>query len=146
LEDLDPAWYTGSESPAKKRKEKARFMAGKTKLLIMSLRSGTGLNGLQNGCATAVFGELDWSPGVHEQCIGRLQRDGQERPVFAYFLIADEGSDPIVCDVLGIKTAQVEGIRDPTGPLVTMRDVDPDHIKKLARAFLASRGVKSTAQ
>jgi hypothetical protein len=30
-----------------------------------------------------VFGELDWSPSVHEQAIGRLQRDGQTNKVVA---------------------------------------------------------------
>lgn len=142
LEDIGLAWYTGSESPAKKRREKQRFCEGDANVLIMSLRSGTGLNGLQDVCATAVFGELDWSPGVHEQCTGRLHRDGQKRPVFAYYPIADSGSDPIVCDVLGLKTAQVEGIRDPDGAPLVSRQVDPDHIKKLAADYLRRFGTE----
>src|SRR5579884_3848269 len=50
----------------------------------MSLRSGAGLDGLQEDCTVGVFGELDWSPEQHRQCIGRLDRDGQTvtpRPV-----------------------------------------------------------------
>lgn len=143
LEDLGLAWYTGSESVSKKRKEVKRFIEGDAKVLVMSLRAGTGLNGLQDVCATAVFGELDWSHGVHEQCTGRLHRDGQGRPVFAYYVVSDSGSDPIVCDVLGLKTAQLEGIRDPDGAPIMARDVDPDHIKKLAQDYLRRFGGKT---
>jgi SNF2 family DNA or RNA helicase len=136
LSDLELAWYTGSESTAKKRKEVARFVAGDAKVLIMSLRSGLGLNGLQEVCATAVHGELDWSPQVHEQCNGRLHRAGQKRPVFAHYAIADSGSDPVVCDVLGIKRGQVEGLRNPDGAPVVQRQLDPEHIKRLAKDYL----------
>jgi hypothetical protein len=71
----------------------------------MSLRSGAGLDGLQKRCSTMVFGELDWSPGVHHQCIGRLDREGQEQPVTAMFLVCDDGSDPPMMEVLGLKAA-----------------------------------------
>jgi hypothetical protein len=143
LEDLGLAWYTGSESVSKKRKEVQRFIEGDAKVLVMSLRSGIGFDGLQKVCATAVFGELDWTHGVHEQCTGRLHRDGQHRPVFAYYVVSDSGSDPVVCDVLGLKTAQLEGIRDPEGAPIMARDVDPDHIKKLAQDYLRRFGGKT---
>jgi hypothetical protein len=84
-----------------------------------------------------VFGELDWSPAVHEQDIGRVYRDGQKDPVCAYYMVSDYGSDPIVVDVLGLKREQVEGIRDPNRPLTQEATVDPEHIKKLAASFLA---------
>ena len=103
LSDLKPALYTGSETPKEKEQSKEAFVAGEATVLIISLRSGAGLDGLQSVASTVVFGELDWSPGVHEQCIGRVFRDGQESPVMAYFLLAEEGSDPVVADVLGIK-------------------------------------------
>ena len=43
------------------------FIDGDARVLMMSLRSGAGLDGLQEVSHTAVFGELDWSPGVHRQ-------------------------------------------------------------------------------
>lgn len=140
LEDLGVAWYTGSESVSRKRKEVDRFVSGDAKIMVMSLRAGTGLNRLQEVCATAVFGELDWSPGVHEQCTGRLHRDGQKRPVFAYYPVATSGSDPVVCDVLGLKTSQVEGLRDPDGAALISRQIDPRHIQKLAEDYLRRIG------
>jgi superfamily II DNA or RNA helicase len=135
-----PAMYTGSETPAEKEDAKKRFLSGKTNLLIMSLRSGAGIDGLQKVCRTAVFGELDWSAGVIEQCIGRIDRDGQPDPVTAYFLVSSVGSDPIVSRVLGLKREQLEGIRDPAAEPGLERLVGGKDVKALARAFLAQQG------
>lgn len=139
LSYFEPAMYTGSESPSKKQKEVERFIKGDTQLLIMSLRSGIGLDGLQGVCSRAVFGELDWSFGAMEQCLGRIHRDGQKQPVFAYYLTSTAGSDPTMVDALGLKRAQIEGVLDPSGELVTKLQLDPDHIKKLAKAYLEAQ-------
>lgn len=140
LKDFAPAMYTGSESPNQKDEAKRRFVSGETPILIMSLRSGAGLDGLQGTCRTVVFGELDWSPAVHEQAIGRVHRDGQGDPVCAYFLVADSGSDPVVADVLGMKQGQIAGIRDPYAALVEARSGGEGNVERLARALLEKRG------
>ena len=137
LKDYNPMWFTGSESPSRKDLSKRAFIEdGSSNLLIISLRAGAGMDGLQKVCRTVVFGELDWSPGVHEQCIGRVHRDGQLDPVMAYYLISDEGSDPIVADVLGIKREQIEGVINPDRPLVEALDRGEHNLKKLAQHFL----------
>lgn len=135
-----PLLYTGTESPAAKRKAVDAFTSGESPLLIMSLRSGSGVDGLQQVCARVVLGELDWSPGVLEQCVGRVHRDGQDEPVLAYYLVSDEGADPVMVDVLGLKRAQLRGVNDPEGEVSEPRQVDPDHVKRLAEAYLARRG------
>lgn len=137
--------YTGEESTAQKEFSRKQFVDGDARLLVMSLRAGAGLDGLQGVCRTVVFGELDWSPGVHEQCIGRVHRDGQPDPVAAYFLIADSGSDPVVADVLGIKRQQSEALRDPDAPLVEALQIEEGHIKKLAAAYLAQQSNEAVA-
>lgn len=139
LSDLNPVLYTGTETPVQKERSKQSFIHGESKVLCISLRAGAGLDGLQDVCSTVVLGELDWSPGVHEQCIGRVYRDGQQRPVFAYFLLSNSGSDPVIADVLGLKTQQIDGIRNPKQELLEKLEVDPDHIKKLAEAYLKQR-------
>lgn len=96
-----------------------------------------GLDGLQGSCRTVVFGELDWSPGVHEQCIGRIHRDGQAEHVTAYFLTSEFGADPIMAEVLGVKREQVEGIRTPHGDLLETLETEPGHVRRLAESFLA---------
>ena len=91
LKDIPIAMYTGEESVCQKEAAKAAFISGDAKVLIMSLRSGAGLDGLQGSCRILCFAELDWSPGVHEQAIGRVWRDGQENSVSAYFMVSTEG-------------------------------------------------------
>lgn len=141
LKGYRPVFYTGTESIAQKDEAKRAFCEGDARILVMSLRAGAGLDGLQGHCRNVVFGELDWSPGVHEQATGRVHRDGQGDPVMAYFLVSDEGSDPIVMDVLGIKREQVEGIKNPTGDgLIEKLEKSGDHIRKLAEAYLAKHG------
>lgn len=140
LKEWRPLMYTGTESPAAKSLAEQEFINGERKLMFMSLRSGAGVDGLQKVCSVVVFGELDWSPGVHEQCIGRLDRDGQERPVMAYFLVADEGSDPLVAEICGIKTEQREGVVNPDAPIVERIDTGENHLHRLARAVLERRG------
>lgn len=141
LKDLCPVFYTGEESPKQKDEAKTAFIEGQAKVLVMSLRAGAGLDGLQGHCRTVVFGELDWSPGVHEQCIGRVHRDGQAEKVVAYFLVADSGSDPVVADTLGLKKAQIDGMRDPEGGLIERLDTGGDRVAKLAAAYLRQRGM-----
>ncbi|MFP5276954.1 MAG: DEAD/DEAH box helicase [Acidobacteriota bacterium] len=141
LKEFNPVLYTGSESPAQKDAAKEAFVSGKSRVLIISLRAGAGLDGLQFCCRTVVFGELDWSPGVHEQCEGRILRDGQAEPVFAYYLVSDSGSDPIVAQVLGMKRQQISGLRnDADGALFESLQNDGNRIKDLARDFLARTG------
>lgn len=142
LKQYKPVLYTGTESAAAKDKSKESFVNDpECRLLLISLRSGAGLDGLQQVCRTVVFGELDWSPGVMEQCIGRIYRDGQVDPVAAYYLICDYGSDPVMCDVIGVKAQQIQPIKDPDLELVETLEVDPDRIKNLARDYLRQVGI-----
>jgi SNF2 family DNA or RNA helicase len=89
-----------------------------------------------------VFGELDWSPGVHLQNVGRVHRDGQPDPVAAYFLVSDFGSDPVVTEILGLKRQQSDAITDPNLSLIETLEADPQRIKKLAASYLAQIGVQ----
>lgn len=111
------------------------FKEGKIDLLILSLRSGEGLDGLQMRCKDVVFGELDWSPSVHEQCIGRANRDGQDEQVTAHFLTSQGGSDPLMIELLGLKSAQARKIVDPNVDVLQVRS-DASRMKILANRML----------
>ena len=144
LADLKPAMYTGSESASRKAKAMSRFLSGETDVLIMSLRSGAGVDGLQARCATGIFGELDWSPGIHQQCIWRLDREGQTSPVTAFFLVTDDGSDPPMMDVLGIKASEAQHIVDPHLG-VEVREDDLSHLRKLVERYLDRKATAGVA-
>lgn len=137
LKEYNPVMYTGSENALQKNVSKNQFIEGDSRVMIMSLRSGIGLDGLQKVCSCVVYGELDWSPKVHEQVTGRVDRDGQDNEdgVTAFFCVSDFGSDPIMIDILGLKSSQAHGIVDPLVGL-TEQLSDDSHLKKLAQRFL----------
>ena len=133
--------YTGSESPSQKERSKKEFMEGDAKIMIISLRSGSGLDGIQAAASHVVFGELDWSGEVHKQVIGRLDREGQKEQVTAVFCVTDYGSDPVIQSLIGLKRSQSSGIVDP-GKLQVINNTDPQRVKTLAREYLKSRGME----
>ena len=137
LAQYNPVLYTGTESTRKKDRAKEAFISGAARVMIMSLRSGAGLDGLQDVCSTIVIGELDWSPKVHEQIIGRLDRPGQKKVVDAIYCVTDFGSDPTVMGVLGVKSSQSHGIVDPLSEPAAQSN-DTTRIRQLAEQFLAS--------
>lgn len=135
LKEFNPVMYTGSESPAQKDEAARKFCAGESKILIISLLSGAGLDGLQHHCNTILVGELAWSPKTHEQLIGRLQRPEQKEQVMAVYLTCDQGSDPLIVEILGLKNSQSTGIVDPmlvTGEIVS----DDTNLVALAKKIL----------
>jgi SNF2 family DNA or RNA helicase len=136
LAEFNPVMYTGSESPKQKKASMDAFTTGDSKVIIVSLRAGAGIDGLQYASSTAVFGELDWAYGVMWQCIGRLFRDGQINPVMAYFLLADDGSDPIISEIIGIKRDQLEGVTNLDIVLTERVDAGESQLKEMAKRYL----------
>lgn len=133
----EPVFYTGTESKKQKSESFKRFVDGDSRVLIVSLRAGAGLDGLQGASRTCVFGELDWSPGVHEQCIGRLERDGMGEHVTAFFLVAEAGSDPVMLETLGLKRSQSEPLVDPDAPPFQQAEQDEARVVRLAEYIRA---------
>lgn len=56
---------TGKQTQKAKDDAVKRFIRGDSDALLMSLRSASGLDGLQARATCTVFAELDWSPAVH---------------------------------------------------------------------------------
>lgn len=141
LADYNPVMYTGTESEKQKNESKRKFIEGESNLMIISNRSGVGLDGLQHRARYVIIGELDWSRAIHEQIIGRLLRTGQLKQVTVIFLVTDSGSDPIVIDINGIKTAQFDGIFNPNA--VDEKQINDDSIiKQFAQKFLNQQSEK----
>lgn len=143
--DIPFFMFTGSESPKQKDDAVKGFLSSeRPAVFLMSIRSGDGIDGLQMKASTIVHAELDWSPQVHAQADGRLQRDGQAKPVSSIYLVADGGSDPIISGVLGVKYEQGLGITDPTMNVADVAaaatfeaQADTNRIAALARSYLA---------
>ena len=108
LKGQHPKFITGRETDRQKDEAAAAFMAGKTDLLCISLRSASGLNLQRATCV--VFGELDWSPAVHSQAEDRAHRIGQQDSLLCYYLVSPNGSDRDMQDALGLKVSQFVAI------------------------------------
>jgi hypothetical protein len=135
LKPYNPMLYTGSETALEKANVKRAFMAGETDCIIMSLRSGAGLDGLQHRCSTVVHGELDWSREVHKQLAGRLRPHARTEPITEIYIVADGGSDPLIASVQGLKASQAQGIIDPKRGIEQVHS-DESRIKQLAQMYL----------
>jgi SNF2 family DNA or RNA helicase len=71
-------------------------------------RAAAGLNLQRASCV--VFGELDWSPAIHSQAEDRAHRIGQQDSVLRYYLVAEEGTDEVIQEFLGLKSSQFNGV------------------------------------
>ncbi len=140
LGDVGVAMYTGSETVTGKDRAKSEFLSGRARVLLISNRSGAGLDGIQAVCSTVVIGELDWSGEVHHQLIGRVDRDGQTLPVTAYYLVCDGGSDPALVEIVGVKASQSRGIVDPHR-VWEVKEVDEGKLVRLAKDWLDRHGI-----
>lgn len=140
LKEFNPVGYTGTESPAAKQRSKSAFMSDDSQVLLLSLRSGTGLDGIQTVCNHIVHGELDYSPEVHKQCTGRLKRPGQTKSVISIFPIAEGGSDPFITNILGLKDSQSTGIMNPNKSNIFKGTVNTQRVKELAQYFTNKYG------
>jgi len=138
LKEYNPVWYTGTESVKVKNESIASFVGGKTNLMIISNRSGLGIDGLQERCCNLVVGELDYSPQVHKQLGGRIDRPGQTKPVTFFYLVIDDGSDPPLLNVLGLKSSQAHSIVNPDLPMGEQY-TDDSRIKMMAEAILKKK-------
>lgn len=140
LSAYNPVMVTGSESEKQKDQAVQEFIAGRSRVIMISLRAAAGLDGMQAVCSSVVHGELDWAFGVHEQVDTRIDRPGQTRPVFAYYTESSEGSDPILATMLREKAEQLQGIRDPDVELFAKLETDDEgKLRSLAESFLNRR-------
>ena len=92
-----------------------------------------------------MVGELDFSPQVHSQLFGRSNRDrkdGTKNNVTGIFLVSDCGSDPLIINMLGIKSSQSHGIIDPLDNSISEKYSDDSRLKLLAQKYLDKHHIK----
>jgi hypothetical protein len=137
LWDYKPVFYTGAESDVQKRASADAFIRGKSRVLIMSNRAGVGIDGLQEVCSCGIIAELDYSPKQHDQNVTRLDRPGQTKPVMIHILMTNDGSDPVIADMLGIKQEQSDKVLDPGSNPFELGEIHEDKMRLLATDYLS---------
>ena len=86
--------------------------SGKLKLLIGHPASmGHGVDGLQENGSILVWFGLNWSLELYEQMNGRINRQGQTRPVSIIRILCNDTVDLAVADALERKTDDQEGLK-----------------------------------
>jgi superfamily II DNA or RNA helicase len=86
-----------------------QFQAGKVPLFLLSLKAGgTGLN--LTAADTVIHYDPWWNPAVENQATDRAHRIGQDKPVFVYKLIVDEGVEVAIEQLKVRKAALAEAL------------------------------------
>ena len=87
------------------------FQAGKVPLFLLSLKAGgTGLN--LTAADTVIHYDPWWNPAVENQATDRAHRIGQDKPVFVYKLIVEEGIEAAIEQLKARKAALAEALFD----------------------------------
>lgn len=86
--------------------------SGKIKLLIGHPASmGHGVDGLQDSGSILVWFGLNWSLELYEQMCGRINRQGQTKPVSIIRILCNDTVDLAVADALERKEDDQEGLK-----------------------------------
>lgn len=96
-----PVVYRGGMSDSQKADAVGMFQAPECRIFLGQRQAaGTGINGLQTVCSTAVIAEPSWTPGETDQLVGRLDRIGQQDDlVNCYIMFAKGTLSAVVADV-----------------------------------------------
>lgn len=90
---MRPVMYQGGMNDVQKL-DAVRTFQGPTCRVFLGQRqaAGTGINGLQTVCSTAVLAEPSWTPGETEQLIDRLDRMGQNDDIVNFYIVRAVGT------------------------------------------------------
>ncbi|MBU1213148.1 MAG: SWF/SNF helicase family protein, partial [Alphaproteobacteria bacterium] len=97
-----------------------RFQSGEVPLFLISLKAGgTGLN--LTAADTVIHFDPWWNPAVERQATDRAYRIGQDKPVFVYRLVAEEGIEQAIELLKARKAALAEALFE--GSAKTLSDL-----------------------
>lgn len=98
LSDYQPEWITGETPPAKRPACVRKFREDRDcRVIILNIdAAGTGVDGLQEVCKHVVFVEISYVPGVNQQAMGRIHRNGQKSKTVFDFLVVENSLDECV--------------------------------------------------
>lgn len=114
LKDYNPARIYGSTSLQERESEKKKFIEDSNcRVIIGNIQSlGTGIDGLQKVCSHVAFVEFAYTSTDMDQATDRLHRGGQEKPVTAYYLVADGTIDNKIVEALDERRTQITAVMD----------------------------------
>ncbi|WP_337173941.1 DEAD/DEAH box helicase [Paludisphaera sp.] len=115
---LRAGYFTGAEKAGRRTQNIVEFHDDPAfRVLFATDAGGVGLN-LQRAANSVINLELPWNPAVLEQRIGRIYRLGQESPIDVYNLVAEQGIESRIADLVGSKQAFFKGLFDGESDVV----------------------------
>lgn len=122
----------GKITREQKEKEKNKFLAGQSTVLIGSSTISTGVD-LQNNSSALINCTFDWNPTDNEQINGRIHRQGNRfRKVRIVYPMIINSADPLIFETLNEKANRIKSIwdKDDKGTTLDLKDFDPNKLKK----------------
>lgn len=119
--------------------QKRIFQAGESRVIVLSLsaaREGHTLTKAHD----VLFVELGWNPGTHNQAEDRAHRIGQDEPVTAWYLIAQDTIDEWTYELIESKRAVVNAVSDG---IMSLDDDSSVFSEVLERAISAYGGKRN---
>ncbi len=141
-----PTIIYGGMSAENKQKNLFKFTeTDESRVLIGQINAaGVGIDGLQRVCQHLIFAELEWSPGVMEQCIDRLRRIGQKGSVLVQYLIVPNSLEAVIEQVLAKKRRLIDRLMEQTEDTMTIEQ-SLDRIATALEAIANSGDTISTS-
>lgn len=142
--DCDFAAITEKTSNDGKERIKERFRKDpRLRVLVLgTLASGEGLDGLQDSCNILLMMERQWNPANEEQAEKRLQRIGQKNVVQAKYPIAVGTCDEMFTEIIERKRQAVKQTMGDSGQIAWN---ETDIVTNLIAAIMEKRGGKKWA-
>jgi SWI/SNF-related matrix-associated actin-dependent regulator of chromatin subfamily A-like protein 1 len=145
LKEYSPVVLFG-ETPVKDRQRVVElFQQDKgTRVFIGQIQAaGEGIDGLQDMCSVGVFVEICHTPGVINQAIGRLYRQGQTKKVVFQFLLVGGTVDEKVLNSTIFKEENIKTILkdDKIGLDFTEKEIEDTMEESLSRIAKVLEGV-----
>ena len=119
--------------------QKRIFQAGESRVIVLSLsaaREGHTLTAAHD----VLFVELGWNPGTHNQAEDRAHRIGQDEPVTAWYIIAQDTIDEWTYELIESKRAIVNAVSDG---IMSLDDDSSVFSEVLERAISAYGGKRN---
>jgi len=101
--------YTGSVKTESRRRAVNEFQEGKHKALIGTITT-MGLGITLTRASTVIFTDSFWTPAINEQCIDRLHRISQTKPVLAIELFTEQTIEAHVHRVIQRKNRAISSV------------------------------------
>lgn len=140
--EIDAEMFVGGISASKRAASIERFLAGETRVLLLTYGSGgVGLNLCPAG-QVVIHLDIPWAPASIIQATDRVHRKGTDKPINEYVLQSDRSTDQFILDSIHVVkkghigklnrvAASLKGLRTKTGDTA----MNKENVQKMLAFF-----------